>query len=384
MTQRNEGVAYVTCHSFLEQDGNGRAIGGVETYIEYLTRLMAKRGLRVTILQQAKVPFAADIDDQRSVHSWHTLSELKETLGRLHRRAPGLVVYSDFWCVPRELLRPNVVLQHGVGWDCSYTRLRGSLLKSLNRVRTGYIRRHYLNHVYQVCKKADIVVCVDTNFRNVMQATYPNQDWSGVFAYIPNFAEIPPKDWTQKKWRSGSDLRCLFPRSYSRHRGALLFANVVKRIASRYPHVEFAFVGRGGCEAEMRTSLVGLPNVRMYSCPHSEMPKEYASAQIVVIPTTAAEGTSLSCIEAMAHNCAVITTGIGGLGNLVFPDYNGIVCRPTIDGVEAAVTHLLTHLDIAETLSLRARAVAEEAFSLQKWEERVGQIFDAAYDHNGR
>jgi len=47
------------------------------------------------------------------------------------------------------------------------------------------------------------------------------------------------------------------------------------------------------------------------------MPEVYARADVVVVPSTAHEGTSLSAIEAIASGKPTIVTHIGGLGNIV-------------------------------------------------------------------
>ena len=52
-----------------------------------------------------------------------------------------------------------------------------------------------------------------------------------------------------------------------------------------------------------------------------EMNKAYQNADITLIPSLYSEGTSLSCIEAMACGNAVIATRIGGLSDLIINDF---------------------------------------------------------------
>ena len=63
------------------------------------------------------------------------------------------------------------------------------------------------------------------------------------------------------------------------------------------------------------------------------MPQVYRYADIVLIPTKAAEGTSLSCLEAMASGRAVIAGCVGGLSDLIVDGYNGLLLRPLTGGI---------------------------------------------------
>jgi glycosyltransferase involved in cell wall biosynthesis len=142
----------------------------------------------------------------------------------------------------------------------------------------------------------------------------------------------------------------------------------------RHRSAEFRFVGAGPEEGYITSKTSHLPNVRVYSQDVRMMPSEFYEAHIVVIPTLASEGTSLSCVEAMANGCAVLVTEVGGLGNLVIPDFNGVMCEPTSEAVEAKLETLLTNFSKSREIALNAHNVARASFSPEMWQTRIKAI----------
>ncbi len=86
------------------------------------------------------------------------------------------------------------------------------------------------------------------------------------------------------------------------------------------------------------------------------------------------EGTSLSCLEAMACGNAVIATNIGGLVNLVIDGYNGILINPSEDELKLALNNLLSNAELRKTLSTNAIKVAQ-TFDKSIWQQKWNKIF---------
>jgi glycosyltransferase involved in cell wall biosynthesis len=52
------------------------------------------------------------------------------------------------------------------------------------------------------------------------------------------------------------------------------------------------------------------------------------------------EGTSLACIEAIAAGLPVVCSPVGGLGNLVVPDFNGVIAHPEPQSFAEAIARI--------------------------------------------
>ena len=80
-----------------------------------------------------------------------------------------------------------------------------------------------------------------------------------------------------------------------------------------------------------------------------------------------AEGTSLSCIEAMATGNAIVATNVGGLPNLVVGGLNGLLINPEGGELYRAVKRLVRDRALREELARNGLEVARR-FSKEAWE----------------
>lgn len=99
---------------------------------------------------------------------------------------------------------------------------------------------------------------------------------------------------------------------------------------------------------------------------------------IALIPSKAAEGTSLSCLEAMACGCALITSYVGGLSDLVINNYNGLLIKPTTDNLVEAISRLLNEPEQARILSRRGVKVAG-TFSISRWKKEWQSVIQEVF-----
>jgi glycosyltransferase involved in cell wall biosynthesis len=143
-------------------------------------------------------------------------------------------------------------------------------------------------------------------------------------------------------------------------------------LTRRYPDLEFHFVGRGHeerAEQDLLKWAARHDRVYYYWVPPHQMPHVYRNVDIVLIPSTSTEGTSLSCLEAMAAGTAVVATWVGGLGNLVIDGFNGLLVEPTAKDLIKAIERLRAHPGLRRRLGANARKVAR-SFGLAEWKKR--------------
>ena len=97
-------------------------------------------------------------------------------------------------------------------------------------------------------------------------------------------------------------------------------------------------------------------------------------ADVVVIPTVAQEGTSLSAIEGIVSGKPTVVTHIGGLGNIVINGLNGHICDLSPESLadaiqQAAETRLL---DSSPEVFARCR----ESLGKLRWERQVWRFLE--------
>ena len=212
------------------------------------------------------------------------------------------------------------------------------------------------------------VVSVDTNTINWVRTVQAYL--SEKFVYIPNF--VDPNQFHPSQNENEDKLVILYPRRLYRPRGFWLVKEIIPDILGSNPNLEFYFVG----QAEPQEESIVQELVRQYpgqvtweTLPMAEMQRAYQRANITLIPTMHSEGTSLSCLEAMACGTAVIATTVGGLPDLIISEYNGLLVEPNPPALKSALLRLVDDQQLRHNLARRSLEVAY-TFSLEHWQAK--------------
>ncbi len=359
--RRQEGrrrVAILTNQLLDWNDGRPR-FGGGERYALELARLLQDLSFDVTFYQPSfKAPGRGEYYGFKVV-----LLRTADSVGEFHH---GLC--SDFTELTKDFdhvyyhlpeyasgaVREDALMTcHGIWFD--HNNYPGSLFRT----------QEWFQHLYSAFASPRCVVSVDTNSIGVIRSLWPQL--ASKMKYIPNFYDATSY-FPRSELRNNKRLTILFPRRSQINRGSRIFGEIVSLI----PHdVEIVWLGEGDpvdtqivkdvCKKDRRASFA--------VADFDQMPQWYQKADIAVIPTIACEGTSLSCIEALAVGCAVVSTNVGGLPDLVYDGLNGLLVDPDARSIAIAINRLIVDHDLRERLQKNAYETACH-FELKSWRER--------------
>ena len=335
--------------------------GGGERYLRELVSLFDSLGFTVTILQ-ANAVSSLEI---RSVFGCRVLcvpSRLDRSgffvqLNRLAFKLAGRVDHVVYF-LPETgapvVAGNSLLISHGIWFDHA------------NYAGVSYRTRLFWKRIKTAFTAPAHCVSVDTNTIGLIRSLWPvaAQKWH----FIPNFYD--PDQFRPVPLKGNpSRLTVLFPRRAQVNRGAYVFGDIVKAI----PHdtVSFIWAGRGDEASNNEIERVCAEDGRcMFTSADFEgMAELYAQADIVVIPTIACEGTSLSLIEALASGRAVVTTHVGGLADIALDGFNCLVADPTAASIAACVTTLIEDAGLRSRLAQNA-AQSVSGLALPVWRER--------------
>ncbi|MBD3175494.1 MAG: glycosyltransferase [Armatimonadia bacterium] len=268
------------------------------------------------------------------------------------------VIYLCFdMCYPHA--RPgSIAISHGIWWDYD---------------QRGWWRTPEWRHrIYRCVEAPGTIVSVDTNTMNWVRAERP--DLAYKLRHLPNSVDLSAFS-PGAKARQDDITTVLFPRRLVPGRGYGLMVDLARELAAKRDDVRFEFVGRGDAEAEteMRALAARNDRIRWQWRDMTEMPDIYRGADITVIPTLFSEGTSLSCLEAMASGNAVLVTNVGGLSDLVIDGYNGLMVEPNPSAVREGLVRLLRDPELRAELADNALRTVR-AFSRERWRQRWTRI----------
>ncbi|ABS24594.1 glycosyltransferase family 4 protein [Anaeromyxobacter sp. Fw109-5] len=354
--------------------------GGTETYAATLAEVARGLGGDVVFLQRSRTPFAPrEVRPGLSARSWARPRDVGPLLRAVREEAGArptvtLLFVEDY--LPDVADHPSVFLHHGILDDGAFERRpRSRLMGWVRDVRKLWVWHRRRRRHFRMVTRTTRTVAVDTNVGNVTRFMFPQLEWGGRIEYVPNFGTLLPRAEVVAKWRDlHAPTTVLFARRFVMKRGTFLWADVLREIAPRYPEVQFRCVGRGPGEPWLRELAARQANVKVLERPHDEMVEEHRRAHISAVPSLWSEGTSLSAIEAMCAGAAVVSTDVGGLGNLVIPNATGLIAPATPDAFGAALRRLLDDRALARRLALSGHRAAAASFSHSAWARRMCRV----------
>lgn len=343
--------------TFFDWNGNNMFYGGAERYLIELARLIAQQGYEAVIVQCGHFNWMRYYYDVRVIGLKvdGPAENLTRKIEQLQPKA-ALVIYSPFFLASGQLDIPSIAISHGIYWDHqSFHESPAALEKTIANLLNGLAA-------------ADRIVSVDTNTLNWMRTT--QSELAAKATYIPNFVDL---NQFQPAAKAHERIIILYPRRLYRPRGFWLVADLLPEIVEKYPRVDFHFVGKGDAPEEARVQewMQRYPGrIKHYFLSPEEMHLAYQQADITLIPTVHSEGTSLSCLEAMASKNAVIATNVGGLVNLVLNGHNGLLIEPRAAALKEAIETLLDQPELRQRLAENGRQVVERSFTLERWRKQ--------------
>lgn len=366
----------VKCNTFFNYKGSNYYSGGAERYLIDLYEILKKKGINLDIYQNSEVPFMRkynginvigmslrglplqfddrynDLQTKHYIHLTHGKSQLH--------------IYSAFFEAYPNCASPSIGISHGIGWD-------GDTNRNLNAISFWQSKES----VIESAKQCDTLISVDTNTANWFQ-TIDFNIGNQKFSVIPNYVDVeefcPRKDYTKPRKK----IVIVYPRRLYKPRGVYIALEAAEKLAKKYDNIEFHFVGKGFKKETDDIDKVcnKYPKkVFRYSKSPFEMHNVYKDADISLIPTIYSEGTSLSCLEAMASGNLVISTRIGGLSDLIINGYNGYLIEPNSDALYDTLEQVIDNYKDQMIIKERAVEVAK-AFNKKIWISKWEKEFD--------
>jgi glycosyltransferase involved in cell wall biosynthesis len=348
--------------NLLTWDGTRPVVGGLERMAWALIQAARTAGFTVDVHQNGNSDWVKTIDGI-AIHG-HGLARLSllAAMESIHHQTTRCL-YLSIMQEPIAYRPYSLVVSHGVWWDAPGLDVRTQLESSR-----------------MALEQAQEVISVDYNFLNVIRAVYPSL--AHKITVIPNFVNVnefkPPVSP-----RLGPPV-ILFPRRLDPARGINLFLDAVQTLVDVHPDARFIMSvdqNNGPYNAHFESEIAALAfrdRVEVITTPFEKMSELYRLADIVVIPSSYSEGTSLSCLEAMASGCAVVATNVGGLTNLILSEYNGLLVAPRVDAISQAINRLIWDRELRNQLSQHAYESAL-SFRQERWQRAWTEALERVY-----
>ncbi|UXK09898.1 glycosyltransferase family 4 protein [Shewanella putrefaciens] len=351
--------------------GTDLMLGGIESYIQELSKLIEELGHEVMIIQMSKVRFEKLLNTSTTVvgytNSVGKLPSKRAFLNYVKKRIEkSIVIWGSDQLSTNLKYNKSIIIQHGIGFDCE--AFESGLKKYIPTFRLERIYKFLQRYrAIRLFENSHYSVCVDYNFLCWYRTMRPNKT-GGNHQVIPNFTRISKENI--KKRKEDEKINIVFARRFVTRRGIDIFLPAISKVMKQRKNVHVTFAGGGGRIKEVEYFCQQHPNASISSYTYNESIDFHSKFDISVVPSVGSEGTSLSLLEAMSAGCAIISTNVGGLTNIVIDNYNGLLINPNVDELYFAIINLVDNEDLREKLSINASEMVKCSFSLQLWRTR--------------
>jgi glycosyltransferase involved in cell wall biosynthesis len=148
-------------------------------------------------------------------------------------------------------------------------------------------------------------------------------------------------------------------------------------LLNHHPELHFVLVGDGPLRESLqqRSESLELDGV-VHFVGLQEDVRPYLASMDVFMMSSMFEGLPLALLEAMAMNCPVVATGVGGIPGVIRHGINGYLVEPCHPEALARMTsELLASEETRQSMGPAGRKTIEKEFSLQ----RMTQQLEATY-----
>lgn len=352
--------------NYLTADGQKMSIGGIQTYITNLSVLFIELGLKVAIYQKSSIPFHK-IYDNKEVYGIPTVEVKSNKIGKdlfdfclkRYDKSNDLLIFGCDSLICNTKGIRFIAIQHGITWD-----------KPVDKNRTYWmLKKFYKSYIIiNRIEKADTVVCVDNNFINWYRSMVSKA--AVKLINIPNFSKV----YELIKKPDDKIIRIIFARRLFDYRGTRIFTKSILKLIDKFNNIDVTIAGDGPDKEWMKDQFKKFNNVHFITYSSEDSLSIHADKDIAVIPTLGSEGTSLSLLEAMSTQCAIICTNVGGMTNIIIDHYNGLMINPDEESLFNAMIELVSNVELRRKISLNGFEILKDSYSLSKWKQSWAQV----------
>lgn len=188
-------------------------------------------------------------------------------------------------------------------------------------------------------------------------------------AVVPNYVDT--ELFAPDTAASAKRPRVVFVGRLSAQKNPLLLVRALEGL-----DVEVDMVGQGDllAEAEREAERRSVAVTFHGSLPHEVLPRIINGGAVFVLPSHY-EGHPKTLLEAMACGAAVVGTAVPGIREVIDDGRTGLLCKPTVDALRAAVLRLLEDPALRRRIGAEARRYVENTLSL----DRVAELELSVY-----
>lgn len=212
-----------------------------------------------------------------------------------------------------------------------------------------------------VIRRADKVAAVSTAIRDEIHKLVPGKDVSVLPMGVDSEKFNPRRrSWRLKKQLGIAGPMLLFVGRLAEKKGLRYLIDAMPGVLEKHPTAKLVVVGGGPLEQahKRHVTALGIQKSVIFTgpIPNDDLPKYYATADVFVSPSET-EGFGLTFVEAIMSGCVPIGTRVGGIGDIIKDNVNGLSIDMRDDkSITRQILFLLNDADSQQHMSMNAKS----------------------------
>ena len=188
---------------------------------------------------------------------------------------------------------------------------------------------------------------------------------------FPNAVPVP--DSIEKEY---GKQRILFLGRLCKEKGLRELFSVLPQLHEQFPQMRLLLGGIWEDEDLREEAAKMKEYVTDLGWLQGEAKKDYLRISDLFVFPTYFEGQPVSVLEAMAYQCGIVATNVGGIPQMVEQEQTGLLIEPKDpEGLKSALEKLLSDPEVCERLGKNARAKVQKEFSIEKSLQELIKIY---------
>ena len=379
---------------FLDKEG-GHFSGGAEIHLRNICQTLQKsqNNPRILVIQKNDIGSekdeiitknGLDILKIKTDNSWIFRWKLAEVIKKINTKR----VHFNYIGLETFVQKKSGVVYsatfHGTCWDFPTSQFPQKYIPNSIKQILGskFVKWNFIREQRRALHWFDKILSVDTSLTRFAQMFLYEKSSKIEVAY--NFVDLekfhPSSDFQAEKFT------ILYPRNISFARGVHLLVPMANYLKNQGINFVIKMVGAGfdaynmGKYEQVLHQEIKENDLENYfdfvgRIPHEKMPELFQNCHLVMVPTYFSEGTSLSCLEAMASGKPVVVSNIGGLSDLVMDKHNGFISSPDAIAIAKNIEYVYQNYDKMGEITQTALKIVTQNNSLKSWEQKIAKFF---------
>ncbi|MFC1591141.1 glycosyltransferase family 4 protein [Thermodesulfobacteriota bacterium] len=302
------------------------------------------------------------------------IGELIATVGVLRREHVSVI--NAHWLIPQGLVAvcARYIAGKKVPLVCT---LHGGDIFALNGFCLNFLKKFLLSQM-------TAVNVVSEAMRKTVEELGVARDRVWVIPMGVDLREcfVPPES------RRPSDKTLLFVGRFVEKKGLTYLIDALPQILQKHPDATCTIVGHGPDEESIKKRIAELKLeqhiVFAGAVVNEKLPAVYQGAEIVIFPSVIAgdgdmEGFGLVLVEALGCECAVISSDLPAIHDIVTHNQTGIIVdQKNSTQIAGAVIELLDRRDLQRNLAQQGRRYVLDRYDWEITAEKYDELFRAA------